>query len=136
MQGGGAANEASTPAFVRARRPSLVWIICRLLLLAVLGAFSVIVDILSKALALPIALSRFLGSIGVETYLGFGGSIVLGIMTLVTLFRMKRQAAIYATLAFVFDQIKGVLCASTTAEVCSLVVEAAILYYVWRLRIH
>jgi len=129
-------------ASVPQRRPALVWIICVVYAIGCLGALVTIYAILSGAThRLPAREAQFYDSLTLINFVGLALSVVLGLASLIQLFRMRRNAPYLITAGFVVGLIKQLwyrpeltrLGHGLVLPVIGQVIALLIVFYSWRL---
>jgi hypothetical protein len=122
-------------------RPVLVWIICTIYAIGAFGAFVSLYAVFSGALRLPAREAQFYGSFTFINFVGVGLSAVLGLASLIQLFRMRRSAPYLITAGFLVGLIKQLwyrpeltrLGHGLVLPLISQIIALLIVFYSWRL---
>jgi hypothetical protein len=124
------------------KRPALVWVILVLYGLGLLAATAGLFAVFSGALRLAQREAEFYANFGIANFFGLAFSAVLGIGSMVQLFRMRKSAAYFVTAVFLVTMAKEVwylpklmsLGHGLTMHVVSACISLWIVGYVWHLR--
>jgi hypothetical protein len=124
------------------KRPGLVWVILGFYGIGLLLAAVTLFAVFTKALRLPPGDAAFYANFGVANFLGLALSAVLGVCSMIQLFRMRKNAAYFVTAVFAVTMVKEVwylpklisLGHGWVMHVVSACISLWFVCYVWHLR--
>ena len=124
------------------KRPGLVWVILVLYAIGLLVASATLFAVFSGALRLPERDAKFYANFGIANFFCLALGAVLGIGSMIQLFRMRKSAVYFVTAVFLVTMAKEVwylpklmsLGHGLTMHVVSAFISLWIVCYVWHLR--
>lgn len=130
-----------TDSAIPMNRPALVWVICIVYAVGLIVALGSLYSVFSGALVLPDKQAQFYRDFG---YVNFGGlilSTILGITSMIQLFRLRKNAPYFITALFLVGVLKQLwyqpdlvrLGQGLALPVVSEIVALLIVIYSWHL---
>jgi len=124
------------------KRPAAVWAILAIYAAGLLLAAAFFFAVYSGALRLPPREAAFYANFGVLNFFGLALGALLGIVSMIQLFRMRRSAAYFVTAGFVVTFAKQIwylpkfmnMGYSPVPRVMGIFLGICIVWYVWHLR--
>jgi hypothetical protein len=124
------------------KRPAAVWAILALYAAGLTLAAAFFFAVYSGALRLPPREAAFYANFGFLNFLGLALGALLGIVSMIQLFRMRRSAAYFVTAGFLVTFAKQIwylpkfmsMGYSPVTRILSILLGIWIVWYVWHLR--